>query len=125
MSRDYPPTHRFAGSSSARQSIGDPGHCERCAEVGHVKAHPDLGCGDVGCDSGHGDREEQDGADHVLEVANRLMTQILAAGRMLTPEGWDLARRHALLDCGWHTSDTQLIADVRLISMRGGPRYKP
>ena len=31
------------------------GHCERCNEVGHVKAHPDLGCADVGCDLLHDD----------------------------------------------------------------------
>lgn len=41
------------GSNSARQSVGEPGHCNRCAKFGHVKAHPNLGCGDVGCDSGH------------------------------------------------------------------------
>jgi hypothetical protein len=48
------PTHRLSGSNSERQSIGLPGHCERCAKVGHVKAHPRLGCGDVGCDLAHG-----------------------------------------------------------------------
>lgn len=41
------------GSNSARQSVGEPGHCNRCAKFGHVKAHPNLGCGDVGCDVGH------------------------------------------------------------------------
>jgi hypothetical protein len=54
---DYP-THPFAGSNSERQSIGLPGHCERCAELGHVKAHPSLGCGDVGCERAHGDAQE-------------------------------------------------------------------
>lgn len=48
------PTHDFAGSNSDRQSIGLPGHCERCAEVGHVKAHRNLGCGDVECNKDHG-----------------------------------------------------------------------
>jgi hypothetical protein len=45
--------HEYAGSNSERQSVGDPGHCEACCSVGHVVAHPDLGCGDVGCDSDH------------------------------------------------------------------------
>ncbi|MFI6215677.1 hypothetical protein ACIBCD_27105 [Nocardia brasiliensis] len=30
-------------------------HCDDCARFGHVAAHPDLGCGDVGCVSAHGD----------------------------------------------------------------------
>lgn len=51
------PTHRLAGSDSGRQSIGLPGHCERCAGVGHVKAHPRLGCADVGCEVAHGSEE--------------------------------------------------------------------
>lgn len=48
------PTHRLAGSSGKRQSVGKPGHCERCAKVWHVKAHPRLGCADVGCTVAHG-----------------------------------------------------------------------
>lgn len=47
-------THRYCGSNTKRQSIGLPGHCERCAKVGHVKAHPRLGCADVGCTQAHG-----------------------------------------------------------------------
>jgi hypothetical protein len=47
------PTARFAGNNPDRQSIGLPGHCERCAEKGHVLAHPNLGCGDVQCNSRH------------------------------------------------------------------------
>ena len=46
-------THPYAGQSKERAEIGLPGHCERCAEVGHVKAHRSLGCGDVGCMKGH------------------------------------------------------------------------
>lgn len=49
--RQFP--HHYAGSDSERQSVGDPGHCEACVSVGHVVAHPDLGCGDVGCNSVH------------------------------------------------------------------------
>jgi hypothetical protein len=52
--KHYPPTHPYCGSNSERQSVGDPGHCDRCAEIGHVLAHPSLGCGDVGCDRDHG-----------------------------------------------------------------------
>jgi hypothetical protein len=52
------PTHRFAGVNSERQGVGLPGHCERCAELGHVRAHKNLGCGDVGCEAAHGDAEE-------------------------------------------------------------------
>jgi hypothetical protein len=52
MSRN--PARLFIGSSSRRQSVGLPGHCERCVQVGHVKAHPSLGCGDVGCERAHG-----------------------------------------------------------------------
>ncbi|MEZ7005650.1 hypothetical protein [Streptomyces sp. AD55] len=50
------PTHPFAGTSKERAQVGLPGHCERCAEVGHVKAHRSLGCGDVGCNSAHDEK---------------------------------------------------------------------
>lgn len=49
----YPPTHPYAGTSKARAGVGDPGHCDHCAVLGHVRAHPDLGCGDVGCNQAH------------------------------------------------------------------------
>ena len=52
MPKDFP-THSFAGTSNTRQTVGLPGHCETCAEVGHVAAHPDLGCANVGCDRNH------------------------------------------------------------------------
>lgn len=52
------PTHRFAGASKERAEVGLPGHCERCAQYGHVKAHPRLGCGDVRCDGAHGSDDE-------------------------------------------------------------------
>jgi hypothetical protein len=43
----------YIGSNTDRGSRGLPGHCERCARIGHVAAHPDLGCADVGCDAYH------------------------------------------------------------------------
>jgi hypothetical protein len=47
------------GQNTERQSVGLPGHCDRCAEVGHVAAHPDLGCADVGCTQSHGSSRVQ------------------------------------------------------------------
>lgn len=49
----------FVGSNSERQSVGLPGHCDACAERGHVDAHPDLGCSDVGCTSVHPEPVEE------------------------------------------------------------------
>jgi len=49
----FPPTHPLAGDNSERAGRGDPGHCEACAVVGHVVAHPDFGCGDVRCNVNH------------------------------------------------------------------------
>lgn len=43
----------FCGSNSCRQEVGKAGHCDRCCEVGHVAAHPQFGCADVGCDRAH------------------------------------------------------------------------
>lgn len=54
------PTHPLAGSNKERQEIGRPGHCERCAELGHVRAHRNLGCGDVGCTAAHGPDDPRD-----------------------------------------------------------------
>ncbi|HYQ69045.1 hypothetical protein [Actinophytocola sp.] len=50
--RQHP--HSFCGSDSDRQSVGQPGHCELCCSVGHVRAHSDYGCADVGCNAHHG-----------------------------------------------------------------------
>lgn len=47
------PSPVHTGSDPERGSVGLPGHCEDCAAVGHVAAHPDLGCGDVGCTAAH------------------------------------------------------------------------
>jgi hypothetical protein len=60
--KSFPPAHPFSGSSPGRQSVGDPGHCELCAIYGHIAVHPELGCGDVGCDRPHGDSELADEA---------------------------------------------------------------
>lgn len=46
-------TAHFCGENPERQGVGLPGHCEACAQYGHVVAHPDCGCGDVGCVSAH------------------------------------------------------------------------
>lgn len=51
--RSFPPTALYAGSNSDRQRVGRPGHCSVCAIVGHVAAHPELGCCDVRCTSTH------------------------------------------------------------------------
>lgn len=51
----WPPTHSFSGTNTERAYVGDPGHCDHCAVLGHVEAHPDLGCGDVGCSRAHGE----------------------------------------------------------------------
>lgn len=51
----------FAGSNSDRQSIGLPGHCERCSQFGHMRAHPNLGCSDVGCRRSHERSGRSDG----------------------------------------------------------------
>lgn len=51
-------THPHAGSDKARQETGQAGHCDTCARVGHVKAHRDLGCGDVGCNIHHDEEDE-------------------------------------------------------------------
>jgi len=49
----FPPTHQLCGNKSERAGRGDPGHCEACAVVGHVRAHPEYGCGDVHCNFNH------------------------------------------------------------------------
>lgn len=64
------PTHPFAGMNPERARVGLPGHCERCAEVGHVLAHPDYGCGDVGCSTTHED--ESAGSIHPLLPGTRV-----------------------------------------------------
>lgn len=102
------PTASFAGSNSERQSVGLPGHCEDCAQLGHVLAHPDLGCGDVGCNRAHGPDDD---------VSNR--------SRLFVTGGFTFPVRQALgaeftIQAGYHGEDARdligscdaLIADV-------------
>lgn len=49
----FPPTVLYSGGNSDRQCVGLPGHCSVCAIIGHVLAHPELGCSDVQCNSVH------------------------------------------------------------------------
>lgn len=65
-----------------------------------------------------------DGEAQLLEVSARLLGDALETLRMITPEGWELARGVAIRE-GWHTGDTALMADARLLAMRGGPRFRP
>jgi hypothetical protein len=76
------PTHLFAGSSSERQSVGLPGHCERCAEVGHVAAHPSLGCGDVGCEKAHSPGHDVPPGSVWADNDERVMGRTLRVGRI-------------------------------------------
>lgn len=52
-----PPVHPYAGSNPARQGAGSPGHCGMCMTEGHLVAHPNAGCADVGCTVVHGGGE--------------------------------------------------------------------
>lgn len=47
------PTVAGAGKNTERAMVGLPGHCEKCAQYGHIAAHPEYGCGDVGCSGNH------------------------------------------------------------------------
>lgn len=49
----YPPVPFDAGANAERAGVGLPGHCSVCAILGHIVAHPEFGCSDVGCDSDH------------------------------------------------------------------------
>ena len=49
------PHTSYPGTNTDRQAVGLPGHCELCAQVGHVAAHPSSGCSDVGCFGSHED----------------------------------------------------------------------
>lgn len=43
--------------SPERAAAGLEGHCDRCASLGHRKAHLDRPCADVGCTEPHGDEQ--------------------------------------------------------------------
>lgn len=79
----YPPTHPHAGADSERASVGDPGHCEVCAILGHVAAHPDYGCGDVQCTSDHDEPVTAELADSFRRAAERASRPV--AGRLFVP----------------------------------------
>ncbi|GAA1753713.1 hypothetical protein [Nostocoides vanveenii] len=80
----------FAGANPNRQSVGLPGHCESCAQHGHVAAHPDFGCGDVGCDLDHDEYVPEvssfDDAriDALMAEADQAFEQQQAASRRMT-----------------------------------------
>lgn len=67
--RQFP--HPFPGGNPDRQAVGDPGHCEDCVSVGHVIAHPDRGCGDVGCTRAHGPDDEPPPPGHPSTPVDR------------------------------------------------------
>lgn len=80
-----PPTHSYAGTDKARQEVGLPGHCKPCAAVGHVAAHPDLGCGDVGCNRSHDEPAPPKLAPTNLDLALELFAAELGDGPPTRP----------------------------------------
>ena len=54
------------GTNSARQATGLPGHCTACAARGHIAAHPNLGCADVGCSDAHPSAQTADPTSTIL-----------------------------------------------------------
>lgn len=67
-------------------------------------------------------------ADRVLvDNVERTLSEALEILRMITPEGWERAYYLALntYPNGWNMNDLAMIHDARLLSMRGGPRFKP
>lgn len=90
-------THPYAGAESTRQAAGRPGHCEYCAEYGHVVTHPSYGCADVGCDADHPDLKHPDldcsnvdrDANHSVAVALEADTNHAAACELLSDLPYD------------------------------------
>lgn len=78
----------FTGSNPERQSVGLPGHCDACADRGHVDAHPDLGCSDVGCSSMHPEPVEATPAESPVAPMVALISHDGAPPRALTSLGW-------------------------------------
>lgn len=52
------------GTNQDRQSEGLPGHCDACEQYGHIAAHPELGCSDVGCSESHETDQVDETEDH-------------------------------------------------------------
>lgn len=79
--RQFP--HKYCGSNSDRQSVGNPGHCEDCVSVGHLVAHPEWGCGDVGCNSEHPEPDVSSEVRSQLEdvIGGGLTNRELNSGR--------------------------------------------
>jgi hypothetical protein len=119
------PTHPRAGTSKARQEVGGPGHCERCAEVGHVQAHPDLGCGDVGCNVPHSVADDLRGPDtrddaevpgtaaamwedRTLEVVGDLI-DVLAELERLRARVAELDDAETVIRYGWRRPDGAMV----------------
>lgn len=96
--RQFP--HQYCGSNAERQSVGDPGHCEDCVSVGHLVAHPELGCGDVGCTKDHpepgdGSAERPVTLDQIKGIATDLYRAGLTDRLCISVEGeiaWVLQR---------------------------------
>lgn len=65
----YPQTHTRCGTNRDRQWVGRPGHCSVCAVVGHVVAHPERGCADVGCNDPHDEPAAGPGRESALSPA--------------------------------------------------------
>lgn len=102
--------HPLAGSNSERQSVGDPGHCEDCCSVGHVVAHPDLGCGDVGCDVSH-EADLPQTLESLLAVAGELLRTYTAPP--IDPVEYEALKRELATSRGMNTELRQDIEVLR------------
>lgn len=83
--------HRYSGNNSERQSVGDPGHCEDCCSVGHVAAHPELGCADVQCYSEHSDPTARARVAEKEEGAGTAVLTDTKGNEVDTPDGGGVA----------------------------------
>jgi hypothetical protein len=86
------------GQNTERQSVGLPGHCDRCAEVGHVVAHPDLGCADVGCTQSHGSGRAQPDTPRTADADDLIALDASATLRPLEDAVLDAALAWASVD---------------------------
>ncbi|MEW9530659.1 hypothetical protein [Microbispora sp. NPDC049125] len=101
-------THRYCGSDKARAERGNPGHCEPCARYGHIAAHPELGCADVGCESIHNSEPTE----------SRLATIDRAVMYLENTDPDELAATLAYVDMRayWKRNLDELAAGLRLAS---------